>query len=200
MPCSTYKASDHRSIKSPTDESLVELVKKGDDGAFRELMLRYIDQIRGFVRQYARAPEDTEDIVQDSFFKAWKYIRKFKKGKSWKPWLYAIARNTALDHVKKKHAVLFSELDDDDNDLSFADTLADTEPLAQELFERRQSADKLEEVLRILHPEHRAIMVMHYHEEMTFDEIAEVVGKPMNTVKSWHRRALIKLRAKLHRP
>jgi DNA-directed RNA polymerase specialized sigma24 family protein len=46
--------------------------------------------------------------------------------------------------------------------------------------------------------DHRAVLVMHYREEMTFDEIAEAIGKPMNTVKSWHRRALFKLRDNLN--
>lgn len=183
---------------SPTDEALVESCKKGDDAAFQKLMSRYIKPIFNFARQYTHNNEDSEDIVQDAFFKAWKHIKRFKKGKAFKPWLYAIARNTALDHVKKKRTTVFSDLDDNENDLVFADTLADTEPLAHELFERKQSAEELDSVMDILHPDHRAVMVMHYQEEMTFDEIAEIIDRPMNTVKSWHRRALFKLRDKLH--
>jgi RNA polymerase sigma-70 factor (ECF subfamily) len=182
---------------SPTDESLVESSKTGDDLAFRELMNRYVKPIFNFARQYSHNNEDSEDIAQDAFFKAWKHIKRFKKGRAFKPWIYAIARNTALDHVKKKRATVFSDLDDDENDIAFADTIADTEPLAHELFERRQSAEELDTVMDILHPDHRAVLVMHYREEMTFDEIAEATGKPMNTVKSWHRRALFKLRDRL---
>jgi len=79
-----------------------------------------------------------------------------------------------LIHVKKKKATVLSDLDDDENDIAFADTIADTEPLAHEIFERRQSAEELDTVMDILHPDHRAVLVMAIdREEMTFDEIAE---------------------------
>lgn len=180
-----------------SDEALAEACKNGDDEAFRELMVRHAGPVTRFVSQYVRTDEDAEDAAQDAFFKAWKHIKRFQTGKTWKPWLYAIARNTALDLVKKKRAVNFSSLDDEDNDLAFADSLADEEPLQNELFERTELAAELERAMDILHPDHRAVILMHYRENMTFDEIAEAVDRPMNTVKSWHQRALLKLRPRL---
>jgi RNA polymerase sigma-70 factor, ECF subfamily len=180
--------------KNLDDEELVEAVRKGDDIAFQTLMRRYENAIFNFVRQYAGNNEDAEDIAQDSFFKAWKYIHRFKKGKIWKPWLYTIARNTALDHLKKKRAFAFSHLDDTENDFNFTDTLNDTEPLPDEIFRQAQSAEAMNKILETLHPDHRITLVMRYYHEMTFDEIAEIMNKPMNTVKSWHHRALLKLR------
>ena len=181
-----------------TDEELAELCKTGDDTAFEELMRRYLKPIYAFTRQYTRLPEEAEDIAQDTFFKAWKYIKQFKSEKKFKPWLYTIARNTALDHIKKKKAVVFSALDDTENDLAFEDTLSDPEPLAPELFARAELAQELNEAMSVLHPDHRAVLIMHYHEDMTFEEIAETIDVPMNTVKSWHRRALVKVRKGLH--
>jgi RNA polymerase sigma-70 factor (ECF subfamily) len=183
-----------------TDGKLVEAVKEGDDIAFQTLMRRYEDMVFNFVRQYSGNSEDAEDITQDSFFKAWKYIKRFKKGRSFKPWLYTIARNTALDHIKKKRAFSFSELDNTDNDTNFTDTLSDSEPLPDEIFRRAQSAEAIANILETLHPDHRTTLIMHYREEMTFDEIAEIMNKPMNTVKSWHHRALSKLRELLLHP
>lgn len=191
------KTADTTAWRDASDEDLVEAVKSSDDSAFQELMRRYLPQVLNFVRQYARAPEDAEDIAQDAFFKSWKYIGRFKRGRTFRPWLFTIARNTALDHIKKKRASSFSELDDNENDLTFADTLHDTEPLAPEIFARAQSAEELTAVMETLHPDHRAVLVMHYHDDMTFDEIAVVMDKPMNTVKSWHRRALIRIRGLL---
>ena len=180
-----------------TDEKLVELVKKGDDSAFGELMRRHVGAIFNLARQYARNEEDIDDIVQESFFKAWKHIKRFDAKRSFRPWLYAIARNTALDYLKKRRANSFSELDDADNDLSFADTLEDSEPLQTELFARKELAAELDVVMEDLHPDHRGVLVMRYREGLSFDEIAETFDRPMNTVKSWHRRALLKLRDKL---
>jgi RNA polymerase sigma-70 factor (ECF subfamily) len=180
-----------------TDEKLVEACKKRDDAAFQELMRRHIRPIFNFVRQYVKTDEDVEDVVQDAFFKAWKHIRRFKAGKMFRPWLYTIARNTALDHLKKRRAAAFSELDNDDTDQSFADTLEDAGPLPPELFERAESVAMLEPYLDALHPDYRAVLIMRYHEELSFNEIAEIMGKPMNTVKSWHWRALGDIRRKM---
>lgn len=179
-----------------SDEELAELCRKRDESAFAELMRRYLRQIYAFAYQYGRSPEDTEDIVQDTFYKTWKYIDKYAAGKQFRPWLYTIARNTALDFLKKKKSAPFSDLDDDENDLQFADTIEDESPLQPEIFETAAYVSQLQFALQDLHPDHRAVLMLHYKDDMTFEEIATVVGKPMNTIKSWHRRALLKLRTK----
>lgn len=185
-------------IMKETDEELVELCKKGDDNAFQELMRRYTRVIFNFTKQYTKNEQDTEDIVQDSFFKAWKSIKQFKAGNKFKSWMFTIARNTALDHTRKRKLLSFSELDDIENDLPFADTIEDTEPLQHEVFDQVNTAKEVMQLLEIVHPEHRAIMILHYQHEMTFEEISNMLKKPMNTIKSWHHRALVKIRDHLH--
>ena len=177
-----------------SDEELIRLSTQGDDSSFQELMRRYLKPIYNFIRQYVKTEADADDATQDTFFKAWKHLKRFKDGNTFKSWIYTIARNTALDHLKKKKAVHFSALDNQEQDIDFADTLKDAEPLAAEIFERAELTQELNQALETLHPDHRAIMVMHYHEEMTFEEISEAVDVPMNTVKSWHHRSLIKIR------
>lgn len=190
------KSSKHGYMEM-SDEHLADLCAKRDGSAIEEIMRRYMRQIFNFSRQYVKTIEDAEDVTQDTFFKVWKYIRHYTRGRQFRPWLYTIARNTALDLIKRKKAIVFSDLDDDTNDLQFVDTIEDTEPLPPELFENTAMASKLDEALINIHPDHRAILMMHYKDEMTFDEIASIVNKPMNTVKSWHRRALLKLRTLL---
>ena len=180
---------------SENDENLAEMARKRDELAFQELMNRYMRQIFNFAKQYSKTGEDAEDIAQDTFFKVWKYIGQYSKGRQFRPWLYTIARNTALDFVKKKKAAVFSDLDDEENDLAFADTLEDPEPLPPELLHNATLADLVNSALEELHPDHRAVLLLHYREEMTFDQIASIVSRPMNTVKSWHRRALVKLQS-----
>lgn len=180
-----------------SDEELAELCRARDEEAFAILMRRYLNQIYSFSYQYGRSPEDTEDIVQDTFYKTWKYIDRYTAGKQFRPWLYTIARNTALDFLKKKKSAPFSELDDNENDLQFADTLEDESPLQHEVFETAINVNKLQFAMQDLHPDHKAVIMLHYKDDMTFEEIADIVGKPMNTIKSWHRRALLKLRDRL---
>ncbi|MFA6295153.1 MAG: RNA polymerase sigma factor [Candidatus Paceibacterota bacterium] len=185
------------SYRTKTDNELIVDCKNHDEQAFRELMDRYMKQIFNFTKQYSKTTEDAEDITQDTFLKVWKYIGRYTRDRSFKPWLYMIARNTALDFLKKKKSLSFSELDDIENDLFFTDTVVDNEPSPEELFANSVIIKELSKVMEDIHPDHRAILVMHYHEDMTFDEISTIIGKPMNTVKSWHRRALIKLQKKL---
>lgn len=179
------------------DAELIEASQNGKDDAFRELMVRYMGPIFNFSRQYAKSDEDAEDITQDTFFKAWRHIKRFDPTKAFKPWLYAIARNTALDHLKRKRASVFSELDGEDSDIQFVDTLEDDMPTPGEIFEQKEVSLEVAESLKELHPDHRSVLLMHYREELTFIEIAEIMKKPMNTVKSWHRRALAKLKKSL---
>ncbi len=180
------------------DEELIKKVKKGDDMAFQELMSRYTKHIFNFILQYVKSREEAEDVSQDTFFKVWKNMKRFKDGMKFKPWLFTIARNTALDYIKKKKAITFSSMENDEEDsFNFADTLSDTEPLPPELFARKELATELSGAMSDLHPDHRSVLVMHYQEDMTFEEISEIMKKPMNTVKSWHHRSLSKVKNKL---
>lgn len=179
---------------SITDEELLEATRNKDDAAFAELMHRYVKAILYFSLKYTGDKAVAEDITQETFFKAWKHLKRFKTGNSFRPWLYKIARNTALDHLKKRRAVVFSELDDVENDQQFAETIQDTGPSPADIFEMAGSAVELESALDNLHPDHRTMILMHYKSELTFEEISIVMGKPINTVKSWYRRSLIKLK------
>ena len=177
-----------------SDEELVQKSKNLDEYAFQELTHRYIRPIFNFVRRYAQAEDVAEDMTQDTFFKVWRNIKQYKKGMKFRPWLYTIARNTALDYIKKKKAIKFSELDDEVNDMAFSDSLEDPGLLQSEIFDNAVMAETLTETVRGLHPDHQTVITLHYQEELTFDEIAKIMNRPMNTVKSWHRRALIQLR------
>ncbi|MEI7463441.1 MAG: RNA polymerase sigma factor, partial [Candidatus Taylorbacteria bacterium] len=96
--------------------------------------------------------------------------------------------------IKKKRASSFSELDDNENDLSFADTLSDQEPNQAEIFDAIKTKEILAQIVDQLHPDHQIVISLHYQDELSFDEIAKIMNRPMNTVKSWHRRALIHMR------
>ncbi|MEI6305031.1 MAG: RNA polymerase sigma factor [Candidatus Taylorbacteria bacterium] len=184
----------HTDYSQNTDENLAERCKSLDEYAFQELTRRYIKPIFNFVRRYTQSEEVAEDITQDTFFKVWKNVRQYKRGMKFRSWLYTIARNTSLDYIKKKKAASFSDLDDNANDLVFSDTLQDTEPLQAEIFDNVVMTETLSKTIRLLHPDHQTVITLHYQEELTFDEISKVLNRPMNTVKSWHRRALIHLR------
>lgn len=179
------------------DEQLAEKCRKKDPFAFQQLMRRHMRSILNFAAQYSKDPAEAEDIAQDTFYKVWKNIRRYKSGRPFRPWLYTIARNTALDQLKKKKPASFSELNNKnqpDQDDPFETTLEDPEPLQPKIFEDAALAETINKTLTNLPPDQRATLVLHYYEMMTFEEISSVLDRPINTVKSWHRRGILHLR------
>lgn len=140
--------------------------------------------------------EGAEDITQEVFLKVWKNLEKFDpETGGLKTWIFAIARNAAIDSLRKKRNIVFSELDSEEQ--SFEETLPDKEPLPDEIFERKNLAEELANALSKIKPELREIVLLKHIEEMTFEKIGQVVGKPMDTVKTQYRRALNQLRGLL---
>lgn len=175
------------------DVTLIQSYRAGDTNALRELVERYTDPIYNFTYKLG-ARDEAEDITQEVFIKVWKKIDSFDEEKSsFKTWLFTIARNTTIDYLRKRRPILFTTLDTEDA-LPFEESITDTEPLPDIQFDATLNSEKIHRHLLELPEQYRSVINLHYTEEMTFDEIGKVLGKPLNTVKSWHRRALIKLK------
>jgi len=174
------------------DEQLVERYLAGDKPALETLIKRYLDRIFGFAFSYAKNEALAQDIAQETFVKAWKNIRKFDTTKKFKPWIYAIAKNAALDHLKKKQAVPFSQLADDGSELPL-EAVADDSCRPDAMYESSESDNWFEAAISKLSQKYRRVVVLR-QEDMTFREIAKELGEPLHTVKSRYRRALIALR------
>jgi RNA polymerase sigma-70 factor (ECF subfamily) len=137
-----------------------------------------------------------EDLTQETFIKAWKSLSRFDAMKAFKPWLFSIARNTAIDYVRKKQPFSFSSLEDEE-DQAFTDSVTDPRPLPSSLLEHKDLGNQLAQALTHLSPVARSIVLMHETEDLTFQEIADALNEPLNTVKSRYRRALLLLQTKL---
>ncbi len=181
-----------------SDQDLVRASRKGDYRALDELFSRYTDGLYRFVLRMCHEATAAEDIVQDSCVKAWQKLASFQDDRNFKPWLFAIARNTTLDYLKKKRAVAFSDLDaPSDADEGFEERIEDLRPLPLELLERQDEKALLEQALQTIPLTSRTTLLLHEGEDLTFQEIAKILEEPLDTVKSRYRRALIKLRSSL---
>jgi RNA polymerase sigma-70 factor (ECF subfamily) len=177
-----------------TDEELIVAYKNGDDEALRTLISRYTAMIYNFTRRLG-AKGDTDDITQEVFVKAWKNLERFDEEKAtFKTWIFTIARNSVTDFLRKKKSLSFSDLENDMEEETFSQKIPDTALLPDEILQKLQDVKLLNEIFETLPPNYRIVLDLHYKEEMTFDEIGKVLGKPLNTVKSQHRRALLQLR------
>ena len=179
------------------DKQLIKDSLSGDSEAFRLLMTRHLPAVYSFTFRLTGDEGGASDITQETFVKVWKNLRKFKDKYSFKTWLFAIARNAAVDWLRKKRSVPFSSLMDKESETSFEETLVDPAALPDELFERADLKEILGEALTRLSLEKKTIIILHISQGLSFSEIAEVVGRPMNTVKSQYHRAIEAIRETL---
>lgn len=177
-----------------TDDQLITEYRQGDETAFKELVERYIHGIYAFTFRLTGREAEANDIAQETFVKVWKKLPAYKLSGTFKSWIFAIARNTAIDHLRKKRSSVFSDFEDEGGKNFLTETLSDPDTIPAELIRKAEEKGLLDEGLDTLSVEDREILSLHYDDEMTFEEIGEIVKKPLNTVKSRHRRALAKLR------
>lgn len=178
-----------------TDKELISKVLSGDLTSFDEIVKRYGTTLYNFIYYLTYDEEQTKDIVQETFLKIFKNLKKYNRAFSFKTWSMSIARNTTIDFFRKKSTLPFSRLDTEDK--VFEDSLEDTEPLPDEIFEVKETASKLSKALGELSFKERAVILLHDYENLTFEEISKTLKEPMNTVKSRYRRAVAELRKKL---
>ena len=180
---------------SVSDAELVRSFLGGDDGGFAMLLDRHIGGVHSFVYRFLGDADDASDVTQEVFIRVWKNMEKFDLEKNFRTWILAIAKNAALDFIKKKKPVLFSALSDGEGDVDafLAPYVAGAE-LPNETLEREDMKRDLESALGKLPPAYRLVLALRYSEYLKFREIAEVLGEPIDTVKSKHRRGLMLLR------
>ncbi|MFZ2804397.1 MAG: sigma-70 family RNA polymerase sigma factor [Patescibacteria group bacterium] len=185
----------------PSDAELIEAYGHGDERSFELLVNRHLPAVYRFLLRMTADPHTAEDLTQETFLKAWRHLNRFDRSKSFSTWLFTIGKNTVLDFFKKKRAIPFSEIDagnPDDTD-GFESSLADLSPLPSDLAERAELGKRLEALLATLPPAQRMAIVLHETEGLTFREVADILGEPLDTVKSRHRRGMIALRTEIER-
>jgi RNA polymerase sigma-70 factor (ECF subfamily) len=183
-----------------SDQELLLKYIDGDGEALHVLIKRYLKPVYNYTYRLSGNASDAEDVTQETFVKVWRYAEKFRPDENFKTWLFTIAHRSAIDLLRKKKQLVFSDFTNDDEESSFVHTLIDTEPLADELFAKAEEKAVIENAVAKLSVTYREVLMLYYTEELTFDEIGKVVGKSLNTVKSQHRRALLTLRKLLENP
>ena len=180
-----------------TDEQLATSYLGGADDCFDELVRRYSGPIYQFILRMVGRPEDADDLTQDVFVQLLKSLPAARSDLPLRPWVYVIARNKCLDHLKRKRALAFSALATPDSGEAIEERVADAQPLPEELAERADLREILQEAISALPPRYRTVVALRYSTDLTFAEIGTVLGLPENTVKTHFQRAKALLRAEL---
>ncbi len=173
------------------DSELVSEARKGSQRAYAEIVERYQRPLFSLVVRMVKAPELAEDLCQEAFVKAFKALDSYDDGRKFSSWLFKIAHNTTIDHLRRKR-LQFESLDgDEESDRpSHAQTVADEKALSPEM--SAQSSDLgrvLELAIDQLREDYREVIVLRFVEGLAYQEIADITGLPLGTVKTNIHRA-----------
>jgi RNA polymerase sigma-70 factor (ECF subfamily) len=172
-----------------TDARLVEQALAGSQDAYRVLVERHSRSVLTLVGRMVRDQGVAEELAQDAFVKALAALRSFDPSYKFTNWLLRIAHNVAIDYLRRSRPLLLS-IDDDETGRDMSDVLADNRaPTAFDRAAQRDFREDLDAALATLRPEFRRLVVMRYLEDMSYEDIAEVVDLPLGTVKSHLHRA-----------
>jgi len=172
--------------RTDEDQQLVARTQEGDASAFDELVVKYTPRLYGLVYNMTSNHEDTNDLLQDIFAKAYKAIRGFRGKSSFYTWIHSIAVNMTLNFLKKRGRRFQLSLDDVDtsiqNDKEFLEATASSSPVREADLSELQK--RLNEAMMKLSDEHRAVVTMFHIQGMPHAEISKILRVSEGTVRS----------------
>jgi len=172
--------------KPDPDLDLVERARRGDTRAFDELVSKYTPKLYGLVYHMTSNREDTNDLLQDVFAKAYRSIKRFRGKSSFYTWIYSIATNMTLNFLKKRNRRRTMSLDDVDlaieNDHDFIESTSKSDPVREANISELQ--ERLNMAMQQLSVDHRAVVTMFDIQGMPHSEISKILGVSEGTVRS----------------
>jgi RNA polymerase sigma-70 factor (ECF subfamily) len=188
---------------APPDEieaesALAARAAAGDEAAFEELVNKYSRAMLDYCRRLVGDATVAEDLAQETFVKFYLGLSNFDPTKAVSPYLYRIAHNHCLDWLRKKKVPMVALVwkDEDGGEDRVAD-VSDSSLAPDELVERAEVRQAIDEALASLSPTYRSALIMRHREGMSYEEIAEALRMPLGTVKARIHRGREKLQQKL---
>ena len=181
-----------------TDKELVDSASRGDTDAFNTLVARWEVPIHALAYRVLGREEDARDVCQEAFLRAFRGLSRFKGQAQFSSWLYRIALNLCNDRLRRERRVGFVQPHDNFESVGRAvvDPINET---VEDLFIRRELGRSVQQAMARLSPEQRTVIVLKEYHDLTFREIAELVGCPLSTVKTRLYQGLSVLRKHLER-
>ncbi len=179
-------------MKHLNDSELVTLFKNGSNEAFEEIVMRYQAHVYTYVLSITKSPENSNDIIQDVFIRAFRKMPGYNDENKLKNWLFTLARNITMDFYRKNNKKTLPLEVQDDDELSILDTLAEKEPQPIDIAITNSKVSSITSALNMLNADERELIYLK--DSLTFKEIAQMQNKPIGTLLSKFNRALCKLK------
>ena len=172
-----------------TDAQIVDNILQGDSSSFQELVARYQKPVFGICYRMLRQREEAEDVSQEVFIKAYRYLTQYNREHKFSSWILKIATNTCIDAIRKKRLdtmPLDEEIKTNQEDVS-----------AERAFLQEEAHREIESAIAALPPDYRMVILLYHHQGQSYQEIAEGLDIPMSMVKNRLFRARKQLKESL---
>jgi RNA polymerase sigma-70 factor (ECF subfamily) len=180
------------SPKALEDFKLIDMAVAGDDKAYAKLLHRYRRPVYMMVLKMVRNVDDAEDLMMESFSKAFRSLHKFKKDFTFSTWLFRIATNNTIDHIRKRKLKTLSieNTYTDDDGQSVSIDVEDSGLLnPQDEAIKAQKEMIIQEFVNMLPSKYQKLVRLRYFHELSYEEIADELEAPLGTVKAQLHRA-----------
>lgn len=187
------RVDEHRLLEEAgtlSDEALLELHLEGCETAFALLLQRYERELYSYLRRMVVEPTLAEDVFQNTFFQVHQKRHLYASGRPFRPWLYTIATNQAIDALRRNQRHQRPSLDNEAEtgkgsaNGTLLDVLASVAPDPHDAAERSERRELIRRSVDTLAEHLRAVVVLSYYQGMKYKEIAEILDIPVGTVKS----------------
>ena len=175
------------------DNELISRVLSGDPRAYAGLVSRYQTYVFTLALRVVKSREDAEEVAQDSFIKAYKYLADFKGASKFSTWLYTIVNNTAISFLRKKKVEIHSL----DNEKVFEVADSKESGMGANMIEQKSKMAMVNQAISMLNPDDAQIITLFYKAEQSLDETAQILGIEINAAKVRLYRARTRLKEKM---
>lgn len=178
------------------DKSIIQRCKKNDKNAFAELFKFYQNYLFKLCFSYVQNEQHALDLMQDIYIKLYKNIQQFDDKYPFHPWIRRVAVNTCINE-KRRNTVNCIPLDSGDGEISLEEQLASADDTQQEV-EKHEMTMLIRQHINSLPQKQRMVMILRYYEDLSYEEISELMKIPLGTVKTDLYRAKNALKARLY--
>jgi RNA polymerase sigma-70 factor (ECF subfamily) len=172
-----------RDLSAVSDQELVAIAVTGFDGSFEELVRRYQRPISAYVYRMVGNYESALDLTQEIFIKVYNSLKRYRSEFKFSTWIYKIAHNAAVDHLRRnstREQSLVAGFEGDTFDLPIESARLSPEQES----EQKERRGEIEAVVRALPGTYRELIILRHSQDLSYEEIVEVTGLPLGTVKN----------------
>ena len=175
-----------------SDLELIGLMQKGNKNAYSHLTERYSKKLFTYIFHFVGDKNETEDILQNVFSKTYKNLNRFDVSRKFSSWIYRIAHNESINFLKRRNKRYIVSWEDIATTKDKLDT-ATNEEIPEEKWEHMEIVREIDAALEKLPPKYKQVLKLRYFQEYSYEEIGDLLGKPVNTIGTLINRAKRKL-------